>query len=56
MTDHPAPQTGRRIELDVEVPGTPEEVWHAIATGPSISSWRTSVSSSHTSAASRRER
>jgi uncharacterized protein YndB with AHSA1/START domain len=24
----------RRIELEVEVPGTPEEVWEAIATGP----------------------
>jgi uncharacterized protein YndB with AHSA1/START domain len=27
------------IELEVEVPGTPEEVWQAIATGPGISSW-----------------
>ena len=32
--------TGRRfVEIDVEVPGTPEEVWNAIATGPGISSW-----------------
>ena len=32
--------TGRRwVEVEVEVPGTPEEVWHAIATGPGISSW-----------------
>jgi uncharacterized protein YndB with AHSA1/START domain len=32
--------TGRRfVELSLEVPGTPEEVWHAIATGPGISSW-----------------
>lgn len=31
---------GRRsIELEVEVPGTPEEVWKAIATGPGISAW-----------------
>lgn len=31
---------GRRsVEVDVEVPGTPEEVWRAIATGPGISSW-----------------
>ena len=31
---------GRRsIQLEVEVPGTPEEVWKAIATGPGISSW-----------------
>jgi uncharacterized protein YndB with AHSA1/START domain len=29
----------RSIELEVEVPGTPEEVWQAIATGPGISSW-----------------
>lgn len=29
----------RRIELEIEVPGTPEEVWRAIATGPGISSW-----------------
>jgi uncharacterized protein YndB with AHSA1/START domain len=30
---------GRTIDLSVEVPGTPEEVWQAIATGPGISSW-----------------
>jgi uncharacterized protein YndB with AHSA1/START domain len=29
----------RRIELEVEVAGTPDEVWQAIATGPGISSW-----------------
>ncbi len=29
----------RTIELAVEVPGTPEEVWDAIATGPGITSW-----------------
>lgn len=29
----------RSIELEVEVPGTPEAVWRAIATGPGISSW-----------------
>ena len=29
----------RSIDLSVEVPGTPEEVWAAIATGPGISSW-----------------
>lgn len=34
MTDEP-----RSIELEIEVPGTPEEVWAAIATGPGISSW-----------------
>ena len=31
---------GRRsIQVEVEVPGTPEQVWEAIATGPGISSW-----------------
>ena len=29
----------RSIDLSVEVPGTPEEVWRTIATGPGISSW-----------------
>jgi uncharacterized protein YndB with AHSA1/START domain len=36
MTDQPTPRT---IDLSVEVPGTPEQVWAAIATGPGISSW-----------------
>jgi uncharacterized protein YndB with AHSA1/START domain len=32
--------SGRRsITVEVEVPGTPEEVWNAIATGQGISSW-----------------
>jgi uncharacterized protein YndB with AHSA1/START domain len=32
--------SGRRyVEAEAEVPGTPEEVWNAIATGPGISSW-----------------
>jgi uncharacterized protein YndB with AHSA1/START domain len=32
--------SGRRfVELAFEVPGTPEQVWHAIATGAGISSW-----------------
>ena len=32
--------TGRRsIQVEIEVPGTPEDVWQAIATGPGISSW-----------------
>ncbi len=31
---------GRRsVEVEFEVPGTPEEVWQALATGPGISSW-----------------
>lgn len=29
----------RSIELDIEVAGTPEEVWEAIATGPGITAW-----------------
>jgi uncharacterized protein YndB with AHSA1/START domain len=29
----------RSIEMEIEVPGTPEEVWRAVATGPGISSW-----------------
>ena len=32
--------SGRRsVEAEVEVPGTPEEVWQAIATGPGVSAW-----------------
>ena len=32
--------SGRRyVEARAEVPGTPEQVWRAIATGPGISSW-----------------
>jgi uncharacterized protein YndB with AHSA1/START domain len=32
--------SGRRsVQAEVEVPGTPEQVWAAIATGPGISSW-----------------
>ena len=32
--------SGRRsIQIEVEVPGTPEEVWQAIAIGPGISAW-----------------
>jgi uncharacterized protein YndB with AHSA1/START domain len=27
------------VQVEIEVPGTPEEVWKAIATGPGISSW-----------------
>lgn len=31
---------GRRsVQVEVEVPGTPEEVWEAIASGPGISAW-----------------
>jgi uncharacterized protein YndB with AHSA1/START domain len=27
------------VQVEVEVPGTPDEIWQAIATGPGISSW-----------------
>src|SRR5215470_12860263 len=29
----------RSVQIEVELPGTPEEVWQVIATGPGISSW-----------------
>ena len=29
----------RIIDLEIEVPGTPEQVWDAIATGPGVSAW-----------------
>ena len=29
----------RSVQVEVEVPGTPEQVWEAIATGPGVSSW-----------------
>lgn len=40
LAGDPAPAPRERvIDLSVEVVGTPEEVWEAIATGPGISSW-----------------
>lgn len=33
------PTTTRAIDLQVEVKGTPEEVWETIATGPGITGW-----------------
>jgi uncharacterized protein YndB with AHSA1/START domain len=33
------PSGRRSIQVEVEVPGTPEEVWQAIATGQGISAW-----------------
>jgi uncharacterized protein YndB with AHSA1/START domain len=33
------PSGRRSVAVEVEVPGTPEEVWQAIATGPGVSSW-----------------
>jgi uncharacterized protein YndB with AHSA1/START domain len=33
-------QSGRRyVAVETEVPGTPEEVWQAIATGPGLTAW-----------------
>jgi uncharacterized protein YndB with AHSA1/START domain len=29
----------RSIEVGIEVPGTPEEVWETVATGPGITAW-----------------
>ena len=47
MTPQPADDTpseptfeeGRTIDLSAAVPGTPEQVWEAIGSGPGISSW-----------------
>lgn len=39
MSERPTPDDRRAIELEIEVPGTPETVWEAIATGPGITSW-----------------
>jgi uncharacterized protein YndB with AHSA1/START domain len=34
--------SGRRyVEMELEVPGTPEQVWQAVATGPGYSAWFT---------------
>ncbi len=33
------PSGRRSVQAEVEVPGTPEEVWQAIATGPGVSAW-----------------
>lgn len=38
MSTDDAPGT-RSIRLEQEVPGTPEQVWEAVATGPGISAW-----------------
>jgi hypothetical protein len=39
MTVKEEPSGRRFTQIEVEVPGTPEEVWQAIATGPGISCW-----------------
>lgn len=33
------PDGRRSVQVEVEVPGTPEQVWQAIGTGPGISAW-----------------
>jgi hypothetical protein len=33
------PSGRRSVTVEVEVPGAPEEVWQAIATGPGVSAW-----------------
>ena len=33
-------ETGKRwVEIETIVPGTPEQVWQAIATGPGVAAW-----------------
>jgi len=39
MSIQQGPGDRRYVQAEVEVPGTPEEVWEAIATGRGISSW-----------------
>jgi uncharacterized protein YndB with AHSA1/START domain len=39
MTVKKEPSGRRSVQVEIELPGTPEEVWQAIATGPGISSW-----------------
>ncbi len=39
MSVNQDPSGRRSVELEFELPGTPEDVWQAIATGPGISSW-----------------
>ena len=39
MPVHRDESGNRWVQAEVEVPGTPEQVWDAIATGPGITSW-----------------
>lgn len=39
MTIKRDPAGRRSIQVEIEVPGSPEDVWEAIATGPGISAW-----------------
>jgi uncharacterized protein YndB with AHSA1/START domain len=36
---HDTTPASRAIDLDIEVPGTPEQVWEAVASGPGITAW-----------------
>ncbi|MGE3174616.1 MAG: SRPBCC domain-containing protein [Planctomycetota bacterium] len=39
MSVEKQPDGRRSVRVEVEVPGTPEQVWQAIATGPGVSAW-----------------
>ncbi|WP_147915947.1 SRPBCC family protein [Ruania zhangjianzhongii] len=39
MNEQDAHTNARGIDLEIEVPGTPEQVWEAIATGAGVSAW-----------------
>jgi uncharacterized protein YndB with AHSA1/START domain len=39
MSVNKDPSGRRSVQVEIELPGTPEEVWQAIATGAGISSW-----------------
>jgi uncharacterized protein YndB with AHSA1/START domain len=39
MSVQKEPSGRRSVQVEVEVPGTPEEVWRAIATGPGVTCW-----------------
>lgn len=39
MSVRKEPSGRRSVSVEVEVPGTPEQVWEAIATGPGITAW-----------------
>jgi uncharacterized protein YndB with AHSA1/START domain len=43
MPLHKDESSRRSVELEVLVPGTPEQVWQAIATGPGMSAWFTAT-------------
>jgi uncharacterized protein YndB with AHSA1/START domain len=39
MSVEKEPSGRRSVQVEVEVPGTPEQVWQAIASGPGVSAW-----------------